>query len=82
MRCQNGKKWLLKSSFYSILLSVTFLVAFIALSVQAGIVAIGVPDAYSIPNDYLQLGFNGWMILAVGALGMLSPGIAAWLADS
>jgi hypothetical protein len=79
---QDGKRWLFRTGFYSIILGIAFLAAFITFSIQAGIVAIGIPSTSSIPGDYLQLGINGWMILALGVLGILSPGIAAWLADN
>ncbi len=73
--------WLRLFAGYALLLSLLSLVAFIFLSVWSGIIAIGTSSSYSIPQDYISFGVLGWFVLAIGFIGVLSPLLAAWIAD-
>lgn len=56
------------------------LIAFVGLSALSGILQIGQPGSYSLPQDYIAYGFFGWLILAIGLLGIFSPALTAfWL---
>lgn len=70
---------IVRYSLLSVGLSLAGLVAFIALSMLAGIFRFGVPQAYDVPGDYLAHGLSGGAILAAAAAGILAPLIVAAL---
>jgi len=59
------------------------LILFIGLSVATGLLTLGQSGDYSIPGDYIELGVRGWLILLIGALGILSPALTAvWMRNN
>lgn len=56
------------------------LVVFIILSAITGILPVAGSSSYSLPQDYIEYGLSGWLILALGLAGIFSPALAAvWL---
>jgi hypothetical protein len=53
------------------------LLLFLGGSLLTGVLRIGEPQEYRLPQDYLQLGLSGVLILVIAALGLLSPLLAA-----
>ncbi|MDX1414060.1 MAG: hypothetical protein R3293_07705 [Candidatus Promineifilaceae bacterium] len=76
-----ARHWLLLFAGYSLLLALLDLAAFIFFSAWSGILTIGSSSSYSIPQDYLSFGLLGWFIFITGMVGILSPLLAAWLAN-
>jgi hypothetical protein len=54
------------------------LLLFLGGSLWTGMLVIGEPQEYRLPEDYLELGLSGVLILIIAALGLLSPLIAAY----
>ena len=65
----------------SLLLVTLCFAGFIALTILSSILFFGVSSSYSIPQDYIKHGLIGWIALFIGAMGILSPLIAARIAD-
>jgi hypothetical protein len=61
----------------SFLLIIVGLIAFIGLSAWRSIVQFGVAHSFSIPQDYINAGLSGWLILLIGIIGIMSP-IILW----
>lgn len=76
-----ARPWLWYYAGFSLLLVTLCFAGFIALSVWSSILFFGVSSSYSIPQDYIKHGLIGWIALFVGAMGILSPLIAARIAD-
>lgn len=56
------------------------LIAFVGLSAVSGILPFGQTSSVSLPQDYIAYGLFGWLIMAIGLLGILSPALTAvWL---
>jgi hypothetical protein len=59
---------------------------FIAWAITSALIGVdiakigGEPMSYRIPDDYLQRGLKGWMVMLVALAGALSPLAAAALA--
>ncbi len=66
----------------TVFLSSLGLTLFIIFSSWAGIFSFGVASSYRIPQDYIENGAVGWVILVLGILGILSPALSAiWLVN-
>ena len=50
------------------------------LSGIAGIIRLSQPQAFDLPDEFIEAGPLGWVGLAVFVLGILSPALAALLA--
>ncbi|MGE5222817.1 MAG: hypothetical protein ACM3PY_10275 [Omnitrophica WOR_2 bacterium] len=55
------------------------LILFVLLSAGVGLMRFGQPFNLSIPQDYIQRGWAGYLLLIIPALGLLSPAIVAFL---
>ena len=61
---------------YSLLIASASLALYIILSVWIEIFSFGAPSSYNIPQDYFEQGIIGWLLLLIGAAGILSPLLA------
>ncbi len=67
-------------AFWSAVFPAIGLVIFLILSGVAGLLRLGQPQSFRLPNDYLGAGPLGWVTLVVFVLGVVSPALAAFLA--
>ncbi len=61
------------------LVGMVVLILFVLLSTWVGLMRIGQPFSISIPQDYIQRGWSGYLLLLIPSLGILSPAIIAFL---
>jgi hypothetical protein len=54
------------------------LLLFLGGSLWTGVLVLGEPREYRLPEDYLELGLSGVLILTIAVLGLLSPLVAAY----
>lgn len=61
------------------LVGMAVLIVFVLVSAWVGLMRFGQPFTLSIPQDYMQRGWSGYLLLVIPALGLLSPVIVAFL---
>jgi hypothetical protein len=72
------RKRILSFSLLSFALVGLGLLLFLGGSLLTGVLRVGEPQEYRLPQAYLELGLSGVLVLVVAALGLLSPLFAAY----
>ena len=68
---------------YTLLLTLVSFAVFTGPSIWQGLIKFGTLTNFRFPQDYLEAGPAGWIILIIGLIGILSPIIAMiWINNS
>lgn len=76
-KVETPRRRLLRFSLLALLFSSLGLFAFMGLSTMAGILRWGQWQTHRLPQDYIEYGAGGWVIMAIGVFGLLSPLLVA-----